>query len=112
MTGIETMLQDESVVFLVKTGIVLWSLLCVAAAMRNDGNILNNIIVISACQFFLVMVGLFIITIAQTVLIRIIGMAIGITAILSAIMRRDNFQKTRYCIVTGALLATFSLLLF
>lgn len=112
MAGMETMLQDESVLFWIKTGIVLWSLLCVMAAMRNNGDALNNIVMLLACQFFLAIVGLFILTIAQTVLFRMIGMAICAIAIIATIMRRDNFRNTRYCIVAGALLATGSLLLF
>ena len=112
MVGMEAMLQDESVVFWIKIGIVLWSLLCVMAAMRNDGKVLKNLAMMLACQFFLVMVGLFIITVTETILFRMIGMAIFAIAIISTIMRRENFQNARYCIVIGALLATFTLLLF
>ena len=35
-------LQDEAAVFFIMMGIVLWSLLCVMAALRNNGKALEK----------------------------------------------------------------------
>ena len=112
MAGMEAMLQEESLVFFMKLGIVLWSLLCAMAAMRNGGKILEKFAMMLVCQFYLVMVGLFIIAATGTILSRMIGMAIFALAIVSTIIRRENFLYARYCILIGALLATCTLMLF
>lgn len=112
MAGVEVILQDDSLVLWVKSGIVLWSLLCVMVTMRNGGKMLENFAMMLVCQFFLIMVGLFIVTAIEAILPRMIGMAIFAFAIISSIMRRENFLYARYCILAGALLATCTLLLF
>ena len=112
MAGMEAILQDESLVFWIKLGIVLWSLLCVMAAMQNGGKVLEKLFMMVACQMFLIMAGLFIFAAAGSIVSRMIGMAIFVIAIISTIMRRENFMYARYCIVIGALLATSTLLLF
>ena len=104
MLGIEAALQDEAFVFLVTLGIVLWSLLCVMAALRNGGKSLEKALLMFACQFFLVMASFFQIAIAETIISRLMGVAIFAAAIISIFMRRDNFQLARYCIAAGAVL--------
>jgi len=112
MSGIEAALQDEAFVFLVTLGIVLWSLLCVMAALRNGGKSLEKTLLMFACQFFLVMASFFQIAIAETIISRLMGVAVFAAAIISIFMRRDNFQLSRYCIAVGAVLATCAVLLF
>ena len=112
MTGMEAILLDESLVFWVKLGIVLWSLLCAMAATRNGGKMLEKFVMMLACQFFLIMAGLFVIAATGAIVPRMIGIAIVALAIISSIVRKNNFLYARYCILAGALLATCTLLLF
>lgn len=112
MTGIEAALQDEALIFLITLGIVLWSLLCVMAALRNGGKSLEKPLMILACQFFLVMAALFQVAIAESMISRLMGVVVFTAAIISIFLRRDNFQLSRYCIAIGAVLATCAVLLF
>ena len=105
------LLQDEMLIFWIKSGIVIWSLLSVVAAMRNNGDMLKNFAMMLACQFYLIMAGLVIFAATGGILPRMVGMAIVVVAIISSIMRKNNFLYARYCIVIGALLAAFALLL-
>lgn len=112
MSGIETILQDEALVFLITAGIVLWSLMCVMAALRNGGKSLEKPLLILSCQFFLVMAGLFQVAIAETMFSRLLGVVVFAIAIFSIFLRRENFQHARYCIAFGAVLAACAVLLF
>ncbi len=112
MSGFEAMLQDEALVFIITLGIVLWSLLCVMAALRNGGKSLEKPLLILSCQFFLVMAGLFQVAIAETMISRLMGIVVFAISIFSIILRRENFQHARYCIAIGAALAACSILLF
>ena len=105
-------LQDEAAVFFIMMGIVLWSLLCVMAALRNNGKALEKQLLMLACQFFLVVAALFQCAVAETVIAQVMGFVIFGLAIASIFFRREIFQGSRYCIALGAVLAAVSMLLF
>lgn len=112
MAGIEAALQDEALVFLITLGIVLWSLLCVLAALRNGGKALEKSLMMFACQFFLVMAAFFQFAVAENMISRMMGIVVFAIAVFSIFLRRENFQASRYCIAIGAVLATCAVLLF
>lgn len=111
MSGIEALLQDEALVFIITLGIVLWSLLCVMAALRDGGKSLEKPLLLLACQFFLVMAAFFQIAVAENILSRLLGVAVFAIAVISIFLRRENFQDARYCIAGGAVLAVCAVLL-
>ena len=48
---------DETVMLLLVVGVTLCSLLCVAAALRNGGEVLERPVLLLLCQFYLVLVA-------------------------------------------------------
>ncbi len=97
---------DETVMLLLVVGVTLCSLLCVAAALRNGGEVLERPVLLLLCQFYLVLVALMQLYAAGgAVMGQVAGFLIFGLAIGSIFFRKNNFRATRYCIALGATLA-------
>ena len=97
---------NEPVLLLLELGILLCSLLCVAVAFRNGGELLQRQSIMLLCQLYLVLAGLLqVYSAGGRVLAQTAGfvlMGIGIAPIF---FRKINFDAARYCIGFGATLA-------
>ncbi|MBQ2777147.1 MAG: hypothetical protein IJF50_06560 [Peptococcaceae bacterium] len=90
---------------LIAGGIVLCSLLCVFASLRNGGEILNNMIPMLLCQFYIMVAALLYLTVlADGFLPRTLGMIIFVLGAAPAALKKASFQGARYCIALGATL--------
>lgn len=104
--------MDGWELLLLELGILLCSLLCVAAAFRNGGEVLQRQPIMLLCQLYLVLVGMLQVSsaggsvVAQTA--GFVVMGIGIAPIF---FHKVNFNAARYCIGFGATLAAVVVLL-
>lgn len=94
-------------------GIVLCSLLCVMAALRNGGVYLERQSILLLCQVYLVLAALLQLYGAGS---RIVGQVAGFLVLALGIapifFRKNNFRAARYCIALGATIAACAELLF
>ena len=96
---------------LITGGVVLCSLLCVFASLRNGGEILNDIVPLLLCQFYIMVAALFYLAVlADGFLPRTLGMIIFALGAAPLILRKNSFQGARYCIALGATLTACALL--
>ncbi len=96
---------------LITGGVVLCSLLCVFAALRNGGDVLQNMIPMLLCQFYLMVAALLYLTfMADGFFARTLGFVIFVLGAAPAALKKTSFQGARYCIALGATLAACAML--
>lgn len=101
-----------NIVLLLLVGILLCSLLCVVAAFRNRGEVLQQPVVMILCQFYLILAAFLQLFSAGSVIIsQVAGFLVLALGIASIFFRKNNFDAARYCIAIGAALAACALLL-
>lgn len=99
-------------ILLLLVGVLLCSLLCVVAAFRNQGEILQKPAALFLCQIYLVLAALLQVASAGSDIIsQVAGFLVLALGIASIFFRRNSFDASRYCIAFGAALAACALLL-
>lgn len=94
-------------------GIVLCSLLCVMAALRNGGVYLERQSVLLLCQVYLVLAALLqLYGAGNSIVGQVAGFLVLALGIAPIFFRKNNFRAARYCIALGATIAACAELLF
>ncbi len=102
---------DESTMLLIAGGVMLCSLLCVFASLRNGGKMIQKPIPMLLCQFYLMMTALLQLTfLADGFITRVLGLLIFALGAVPAALKKNSFQGARYCIAFGAVLTAFAML--
>jgi len=98
---------------LLLVGILLCSLLCLAVAFYNGGELLERQWVLLLCELYLVLAALVQLKSAGAAMIpQIMGFLVLALGILPVFFRKTNFDMARYSVALGATLAACALLLF
>ena len=96
---------------LITGGIVMSSLLCVFASLRNGGEVLENTIPMLLCQFYIMVASLLdLAVLADGVMTRTLGMVILVLGAAPAVLKKSSFQGARYCIALGATLTACAMM--
>lgn len=94
-------------------GVVLCSLLCVAAALLHEGETLQRSSVMLISQIYLVLTALLQLSVAgDSVVAQVAGFLVFALGIAPVFFRKNNFRAARYCIAVGAVVAACAILLF
>lgn len=103
---------NEPVLLLLLAGILLCSLLCVAAAFRNGGAVLQRQPIMLLCQIYLVLVGLLqVYSAGGSIVSQTAGFVVMGIGIAPTFFYRAYFDAARYCIGFGATIAAAVILL-
>lgn len=103
---------NANIVLLLLVGVLLCSLLCVAAVFRNRGEILEKPVALFLCQIYLVLAALLQVASAgSNIISQVAGFLVLALGIASIFFRKSNFDAARYCIAFGAALAACALFL-
>lgn len=109
--GAEAVMVSNQMLFVMVFGVVLCSLLCVFASLRNGGEVLQNTVPMLLCQFYLMVTALlYLTTAADGFLLQVTGFIIFTLGVAPAAMKKKSFQGARYCIALGATLAACAML--
>ena len=103
----------DGMMMLLMFGVMLCSLLCVFAALRNGGEVLESTPMMLLCQAFLLMAGMIQLAIGGSGFFsRVLAMVVFALGVAPIVIKKKSFQGARYCVAGGALLAALMLLLF
>lgn len=103
---------SEKLLLLLVFGIILCSLLCIFAALRNGGEILQNTSLMLLCQAFLLLAAMIQLGITENTLFsRVVAMIVFALGVAPIVLKKKSFQGARYCIAGGAFLAACMLFL-
>lgn len=90
---------------MITLGIMLFSLVCVFAALRNGGDVMNNLPFMLLCQAYIMVTALFYLTmLADNVIMNTLGMVTFVLGAAPIVLKKTSFQGARYCIALGATL--------
>lgn len=107
--GVTTM--GDSLSLLLVFGVVLCSLLCVFAALRNGGEVLQGMLPMLLCQFYLMVTAMLYLTAAADgFLSQVIGFMVFALGAAPSALKKKSFQGARYCIALGATLIACAML--
>ena len=105
--------MSEEMILLLTFGIMFCSILCVFAALRNNGAVLENMVMMLLCQAFILLAAMMHLgTGPVTIVSRVMGMVTLAMGIAPTVIRKTSFQGARYCVAFGALMAAITMLLF
>lgn len=94
-------------------GVVLCSLLCVAAALLHGGETLQRSSVMLISQIYLVLTALLQLSVAEdSIVAQVAGFLVFALGVAPVFFRKNNFRAARYCIAVGAVMAACAILLF
>lgn len=94
-------------------GVLLCSLLCVAAGFYHGGEVLYRPVIMTVCQIYLVLVALLQVSGAGGAIIsQVAGFVTAGFGVAPAFFRKNNFNAARYCIAVGGAVAACAILLF
>ena len=111
--GAEAVIVSNQMLFVMVFGVVLCSLLCVVAALRNNGEVLQKTSLMLACQAYIMLTALMHLGTAPEIIIsQVLGFVTLALGIAPIIFKKSSFRGARYCIALGALLAACTILLF
>jgi hypothetical protein len=104
---------DETMeAILITGGIMLCSLLCVFASLRNRGEVLENTVPMLLCQFYIMVASLlYLAVLADGVMTRTLGMVALVLGAAPIVLKKSSFQGARYCIALGATLIACAMML-
>lgn len=103
--------MGDSLSLLLIFGVVLCSLLCVFAALRNSGEVLQGMLPMLLCQFYLMVTAMiYLAAVADGFLPQVLGFVIFALGAAPSAMKKKSFQGARYCIALGATLAACAML--
>lgn len=108
-----TIAMSGETILLLTLGVMLCSLLCVFAALRNNGEILQKTALMLACQAYIMLTALMHLgTAPETIISQVMGFVTLALGIAPIIFKKSSFRGARYCIALGAMLAACTILLF